>query len=187
MSKRISFWLAWLLWVLFLVITLFTELLKVKNASFTLLDDIFYDLVLLIFITVGAFIASHRPENAIGWIICAATLIWSLSEFVIEYGVYSLISAPGSLPVGVFVSLFGAVGRSIGWFLIITFLLLLFPNGHLPSSRWRPLAWLIAGLLVADSFTLIFNPTPFINVDSSLAGVQNPLGISDTSALFGHL
>ena len=186
MSKRISFWLAWLMWVLFLVITLFTELLKVKNASFVLLDDIFYDLVLLIFITVGAFIASHRPENPIGWIICAAALIWVLSVFAIEYGVLALITAPGSLPVGVFVSLFGAVGRSIGWFLIITFLLLLFPNGHLPSSRWRPLAWLIAGLLVAESFTLIFDPTPFINVDDSLAGVQNPLGISGTSALFDH-
>ena len=186
MSKRISFWLAWLLWVLFLVITLFTELLKVKNASFTLLDDIFYDLVLLIFITVGAFIASHRPENAIGWIICAATLIWSLSEFVIEYGVYSLISAPGSLPVGVFVSLFGVVGRGIGWFLIMTFLLLLFPNGHLPSSRWRLLAWLIAGLLVAYPFTLLFDPTPFINVDPRLVEVQNTLGISGTSALFDH-
>ena len=186
MSKRISFWLAWLAWVLFLVITLLTELLKVKNASFELLDDIFYDLVLLIFITVGAFIASHRPENPIGWIICAATLIWSLSDFSLEYGVYSLITSPGSLPVGVFVSLFGAVGRSIGWFLIITFVLLLFPNGHLPSSRWRPLAWIIAGLLVADPFTFLFDPTPFINVDSSLAEVQNPLGISGTSTLFVH-
>ncbi len=186
MSKRISFWLAWLMWVLFLVITLFTELLTVKNASFVLLDDIFYDLVLLLFVTVGAFIASHRPKNPIGWIICATTLIWSLSNFALEYGVYSLITAPGSLPVGVFVSLFGGVGRSIGWFLIITFLLLLFPNGHLPSSRWRPLAWIIAGLLVAEPFTLIFDPTPFINVDSSLAGVQNPLGISGASALFDH-
>jgi hypothetical protein len=158
----------------------------VKNDSFALLDDIFYDLVLLIFVTVGAFIGSHRPKNPIGWIICAASLIWVLSSFAIEYGVYALITAPGSLPVGVFVSLFGAVGRSVGWFFIITFLLLLFPKGRLPSSRWRPLAWIIAGLLVAEPFTLLFDPTPFINVDSSLAGIQNPLGISGTSALFDH-
>src|SRR5437016_2541320 len=186
MSKHISFWLPWLAWVLFLVITLFTELLKVKNASFALLDDIFYDLVLLIFITVGAFIASHRPKNPIGWIICAATLIWALSNLALEYGVYGLITAPGSLPVGVFVSLFGAVGRGIGWFLIMTFLLLLFPNGHLPSSRWRPLAWLIAGLLTANTIILLLDSTPFINVDSRLAAVQNPLGISGTSVLFDH-
>jgi hypothetical protein len=186
MSKRISFWLAWLAWVLFLVITLFAELLTVKNASFELLGDVFYDLVLLIFITVGAFIASSRPKNPIGWIICATTLIWALSGFAIEYGVYSLITAPGSLPLGVFVSLIGGVGRAIGWFLILTFLLLLFPNGHLPSSRWRPLAWLIISLLAAYPITLLLDPTPFINVDPRLAGVQNPLGISGTSALFDH-
>src|SRR6266487_323395 len=186
MSKRISFWLAWLTWILFLVITLFTELLTLKNASFELLSDIFYDLVLLIFITVGAFIASHRPKNPIGWIICVATLIWSLSDFALEYGVYSLITVPGSLPFGVFVSLLGAVGRGTGWFLIMTFLLLLFPNGHLPSSRWRPLAWLIAGLLTANTIILLLDSNPFINVNSSLAAVQNPLGISGTSALFDH-
>jgi hypothetical protein len=186
MSKRISFWLPWLMWVLFLVIMLLKELLALKNDPSAWAGDIFYDLVLLIFISVGAFIASHRPENPIGWIICAATLIWSLSALAIEYGVYSLITAPGSLPVGVFVSLFGGVGRTIGWFLIITFLLLLFPNGHLPSPRWRPLAWLIAGLLVVSPFTLVFDPTPFINVDSRLAAFQNPLGISGTSALFDH-
>ncbi|HEY6287748.1 MAG TPA: hypothetical protein VIX20_18930 [Ktedonobacteraceae bacterium] len=157
-----------------------------KNASFELLGGIFYDLVLLVFITVGAFIASHRPENPIGWIICAAALIWALSDFALEYGVYGLITAPGALPLGVFVSLFGGVGRGIAWFLIITFLLLLFPNGRLPSSRWRPLAWLIAGLLVAYSLTLLFDPTPFMNVDSRLAAIRNPLGISGTSALFDH-
>ena len=188
MSKRISFWLAWLTWFLFLIIMFFAEFLTSKNApSNNLLDDSVYDLVLLVFITVGAFIAAHRPENAIGWIICAAALIWVLSGFALEYGVYSLITAPGSLPFGVFVSLLGAVGRGFAWFPIITFLLLLFPNGHLPSSRWRPLAWLIAGLLVVYPITLLFDPTPFINVDPRLAAIKNPLGISGTSALFDHL
>jgi hypothetical protein len=190
MSKRISFWLPWLMWVLFLVITFFNELLTFKDTPSTsfgdILGDILFDLVLLIFITVGAFIASHRPQNPIGWIICAAAFIWALSDLALAYGVYALITAPGSLPFGVFVSLLGAVGRGFAWFPIITYLLLLFPNGHLPSSRWRPLAWLIAGLLVAYPFTLLFDPTPFINVDSRLAAVQNPLGISGTSALFDH-
>jgi len=68
----------------------------------------------------------------------------------------------------------------------MTFLLLLFPNGHLPSSRWRPLAWLIAGLLTANTIILLLDSNPFINIDSSLAAVQNPLGISGTSALFDH-
>jgi hypothetical protein len=184
MSRRISFWLAWFAWVLYLVITLLTVLLKLKNAPSELLSDLFNALVLLIFITVGAFIASRRPENPIGWIFCTGTLIWALSVLALDYGVYSLITAPGSLPGGVLVSLFGAVARGIGWYLIMTFLLLLFPNGHLPSSRWRPLAWLIAGLLVAYTITLLLDPNPFMNVDTRLATVRNPLGISGASNLF---
>lgn len=187
MSKRKSFWLAWLLWVLFLVITFFYEMLSLKNDPSGLAGDIFYDLVLLAFVTVGAFVASHRPGNPIGWIICLAALIWVLSDFALEYAVYALITAPGSLPLGVFVGLLGTVGRGFAWFPILTFLLLLFPNGHLPSSRWRPLAWLISGLLLAYPFTLLFDPTPFVNSDQRLAAVHNPLGIPGTGALFDHL
>jgi len=76
------------------------------------------------------------------------------------------------------------VAKGIGWYLIMTFLLLLFPNGHLPSSRWRPLAWLIACLLPAYTITLLLDPNPFIHVDSSLATVRNPLGIAGASDLF---
>jgi hypothetical protein len=187
MSKRISFWLAWLLWIFFLLITFFDEVLSYNNDPSSLPGNVLFDLVLLIFITVGSFIASHRPENPIGWIICAAALIWVLSDFALEYAVYSLITAPGSLPFGVFVGLFGNVGRGFAWFPIITFLLLLFPDGHLPSSRWRPLAWLIVGLLIAYPFTVLFDPTPFVNSDQRLAAVQNPLGIPSTSSLFDHL
>jgi hypothetical protein len=188
MSKRKSFWLAWLAWVCFLVIVIFSELLAVKNGSFDLPGDIIFNFVLLTFITVGALIASNRPENPIGWIICATALIWVLcGNLALQYGEYSLITAPGSLPFGVYVSLLGGAIRGTGWFLILTFLLLLFPNGHLPSSRWRPFAWLIAALLVAYPFTLLLDPTPFMNIDSSLAAVHNPLGISGTGKLFDHI
>ncbi|MGZ3610951.1 MAG: hypothetical protein ACXVBU_12905 [Ktedonobacteraceae bacterium] len=187
MSKRISFWLAWLMWVLLLVITFFNELLTFKDTHSMSPGDSLFDLILLVFITVGAFIASHRPQNPIGWIICAAALVWGLSGFALEYGVYSLITSPGSLPFGAYVGLLGTVGRGVAWFPIMTFLLLLFPNGHLPSSRWRILAWIIAGLLVVYPFTLLFDPTPFVNSDLRLAAVQNPLGISGTSTLFNQL
>lgn len=191
MSKRIVFWLPWLILVLFLIITFLSELLTFKNTPSMspgdILGDIFFDLVILVFFAVGAFIASHRPQNPIGWIICAAALIWVLSDFALEYAVYSLITAPGSLPFGVFIGLLGTVGRGFAWFPIITFLLLFFPDGHLPSPRWRPLAWLITGLLIAYPFTLLLDPTPFVNSDQRLAAIQNSPGIPGTSDLFDHL
>lgn len=187
MSKPKSFWLAWLLCVLFLIITLFDQLLSYKNDPSSLPASILFGLIFLIFITVGAFIASHRPENPIGWIMCAAALIWVFSDFALEYAAFSLITARGSLPLGVFVGLLGSVGRGYAWFSMITFLLLLFPNGHLPSPRWWPLAWLITALLIAYPFTFMFDPTPFLNSDQRLVAVQNPLGIPGTSSLFDKL
>jgi hypothetical protein len=69
----------------------------------------------------------------------------------------------------------------------ITYLLLLFPNGHLPSPRLRPLAYLIAGLLVAYTIAVLLSAYPYINIDTRLAAVRNPLGILVASDLFDRL
>jgi hypothetical protein len=174
-------WLAWFTWVLYLVIAIFTLLFQIKNAPSEVLSDSFNALVLLLFATVGALIASRRPQNPIGWIFCISTLMWALGVFLLEYAVYALITAPGSLPAGALMSFFGDWARAIGWLLMLTFLLLLFPNGHLPSRKWRPLAWLIAGLLAAFKFTLLLSPNQY---DTRLATVHNPLGIAGATALF---
>ncbi len=191
MSTRLRFWLPWFLLVLFLGITFFSELLNFKNTPPTsfgdILGEILLDLILLLFMTVGVFIALHRPQNLIGWIICTAALIWALSGFALNYAEYSLLTAPGSLPYGVFVGLLGTIGRSFSWFFTITFLLLFFPDGHLPSPRWRPLVWIISSLLVAYPFTYLFDPTAFVNSDQRLTAVQNSLGIPGTGALFDGL
>src|SRR6266516_4933469 len=70
---------------------------------------------------------------------------------------------------------------------MLTFLLLLFPDGHLPSPRWRFLAWLIAGLLAAYSIALLLSPYPYSNIDPRLAAVRNPLGILVANDLFDQL
>jgi hypothetical protein len=73
--------------------------------------------------TVGALVASRRPENAVGWLLCVVGLVISSSIFVGQFS-------------------------NSGLFLAI-FVLLLFPDGRLPSRRWRPLVWLVgAGIAV---------------------------------------
>jgi hypothetical protein len=186
-SKRLTFWLAWFAWVLYLVIAIVTLLFQKKNAPSELLADIFGALVLLAFATVGALIASRHPQNPIGWIFCICALLSALGFFLLEYTFYALITAPGSLPAGALLGVFGNWARSIGWFLMLTYLLLLFPNGHLPSPRWRPLAYLIAGLLVAYSIAVLLSAYPYINIDTRLAAVRNPLGILVANDLFDQL
>jgi len=187
MSKRTAFWLAWFTWILYVVIAIVSLLFQMKNAPLELPSDLFGPLVLLAFATVGSLIASRRPQNPIGWIFCISALLWTLGDLLLEYTTYAFITVPGSLPAGALLGVFGDWFRGIGWFLVLTFLLLLFPNGHLPSPRWRPLAWLIAGLLAAYSIALLLSPYPYSNIDPRLTAVRNPLGILVANDLFDRL
>jgi len=91
--------------------------------------------------TVGAVVASRRPGNPVGWVLCSIGLSWGVAHFTSEYATYALLAAPGSLPDA------EAAAWIYSWVWvpglgIIVFLPLLFPNGRLSSPRWRPFAWL---------------------------------------------
>jgi hypothetical protein len=96
--------------------------------------------VTLAFSTIGAVIVSHRPEHPIGWLFCMMGLLAGIDHFCGEYAIYALLAHPGALPAGEA----GAWVRTWVWDLYIgigMFLVLLFPDGRLPSRRWRPFAW----------------------------------------------
>ena len=126
----------------------------------------------LAFPLVGALIASKRPKNAVGWLCLAVGLLWSLSGVFDYYGYYGA-ATPGSVPLPVV-----AAGIS-DWIwvpavgLLGTYVLLLFPDGRLPSRRWRPLAWLCGAVIFLLSLGVMLAPGPLDN----LGGVRNPFGI----------
>jgi hypothetical protein len=126
----------------------------------------------LAFPLVGALIASRRPENAVGWLCLAVGLLWALSGVFDYYGFYGA-ATPGSVP-------FPVVAAGISdWIwvpaigLLGTYVLLLFPDGRLPSRRWRPLAWLSGAVILLLSLGIMLAPGRLDN----LAGVRNPTGI----------
>jgi hypothetical protein len=124
---------------------------------------------------VGALIASRRPENPIGWLCLAAGLLWMLSIFTGAYGVYGLLISPDSVPFP------AAIGSLTEWLwvpsegLLGTYMILLFPDGKLPSRRWRPLAWLSGAVIVLTSAGVALAPTSF----ADLGGVRNPFGLEE--------
>jgi hypothetical protein len=134
----------------------------------------FISLVILAFSTVGSLIASRRPENPIGWLFCLGAFCWIFGELALEYAVYALITAPGTLPAGAWVGWFGGWVRAMGWLILVLFLLLLFPTGRLPSPRWRPVFW--GAVLFVGFFTLVIWLSPTSD-DLRLAFVSNPLGL----------
>ncbi len=83
------------------------------------------------------------------------------------------VASPGTFPYPV------AVGSFAGWLgptavtLFGTFLLLLFPDGRLPSSRWRPVAWLCGAVIASNIVGTTLAPGPL----SDLRSVSNPFGL----------
>jgi len=128
----------------------------------------------LAFPIVGALIASRRPQNPVGWICLADGLVWMLALVTGAYGAYGLLVArPGSVPFP------AEIGALTEWLwvpavgLLGIYLPLLFPDGRLPSRRWRPLAWLAGVVIALASAAITLAPGPL----PDLGGLQNPFGL----------
>jgi len=160
-----------------LALTALSLLLRVLNVS--RLDVPLYPywlenvLFAVGFSTVGAVIASRSsPKNPIGWLFCAIGLSFGVIHFSAEYAIYALLVQPATL-VG---------GQAAAWILswawvlavgLIVFLALLFPDGHLPSRRWRWFAWLSLLLIFTGALWGAFTPGLIL----SLGRINNPLGV----------
>jgi hypothetical protein len=182
MSTHSSAWLAWSLCALSLLLSAASIVLYVATRSvqppsnWGTGGDSAVLIVILPFVTfplVGALIASKRPKNPVGWICLAVGIIWMIMPISSSYGVYGLVVRPGSVP---FPAAIGSLGEwmwapAVGLFGI--YLILLFPDGRLPSRRWRPLAWLSGAVIVLVSAGFVLSPGPM----DGLGGIRNPFGL----------
>jgi signal transduction histidine kinase len=91
-----------------------------------------------IYAIVGGLVARRRPENPIGWLFCGVSLSLAVWLFGQAYAQAGLDGGPGlgSLPGATFAAWLGALSPIVVLPALPTFLLL-FPDGHLRSPRWR--------------------------------------------------
>jgi hypothetical protein len=147
MSRRTAAWLAWSLWAVCVALIALALLLQLLTGFFFPYPEgrpgfgfaLLTGVLSLAYPTVGALIASRLPTNPIGWFFCGLGLLYSAQRVFISYADYAL-NENFALPGGEYVAwvatwMFSAIPT------LVVFLMLLFPNGRLPSRRWRIVAW----------------------------------------------
>jgi hypothetical protein len=199
MSTRAASRLGWSAWVVCVALAGFTLTLSILSIGLeprvSGLDETpsaadavtsgVYFIAVAAFATVGAFVIWRRPGNAIGWVFLAIGAVVSVRVLAAQYGEYSLLVRPGSLPGGrVAVSLGEAVSTSM--FALLGLALLLFPDGRLPSRRWRKLLWILGAAALFGILGLGLRPGHFVDSESFDA-FSNPLGVGSDPEPFDAL
>ncbi len=180
MSPRAAPWLAWSLAGFSVALFVASVPLYVLARSAHVpggwgadlsLGGLFGHALSLVFPLVGALIASRRPNNTIGWLFLTVGLLWTLSGMLDYYSVYG-VAQPNVVPFSVLVAGINTWlwVPSVG--LLGTYLLLLLPEGRLPSRRWPPGVALWSGTRAGECGHC---SQAWINPGSR--GVRNPFGL----------
>jgi two-component system NarL family sensor kinase len=127
----------------------------------------------LAFPVAGALILSRLPGHRLGWLYCFCGLASSITLASYAYAQRGLIDRPGSLPGALAAGWVSSWIWVCGFSPLVTFGVLWFPDGRLPSRRWWPVA-AVAGLAVGLGVTsLALRPGPLENHPVRV----NPLGV----------
>ena len=175
-------WLAWSSVALFAVLAIVSLVLEVRFVGRATLLDIWAVIALAASGLVGALIVSAHPRHPIGWMFCAAAVSFGVSFFATQYAILALVVQPGTLPFGQAMAWFGFWAEMPGIAVVALFLPLLFPDAHLPSPRWRPVAYFAAATFVlAVLFTMV---APDTYAHAGYPSIRNPVGLDQYQGFF---
>lgn len=148
-------------------------------------DNVFGVIATLASTGVGLVLAARRPHNPIGWLLLANGVAITIGGLAPAWAGYAL-NHPGTLP-GPRVL---AVWDTTGWpilFAPIVAIAFVFPDGRLPSRRWRPAvalgiisftSMLMGGLLSSDTLDVPFDEVePLAVLPAAVSGTMQGLGL----------
>lgn len=184
-SLRASRWVALSVRAISLALVVLGLLLTAANRSVE--NDIEpYTVNLMIaslaFSTVGVLVASRQRKNPIGWLLLCIGLLYAAELFVGNYSVYTFVTDPASLPGGQVAAWLTSWVWIFGGSLVF-FVFLFFPDGKLPSPRWRPVAWLVLLNTALAVASFAFGPDPLRDSSEGLQ-VVNPVAIEGSAGIF---
>jgi hypothetical protein len=166
MSRRAAARLAWSLWGLVIVLAVASFILRhwiapqSQHAGTWGLQDILWWSILIpalvpAYATVGALVVARRPGNPVGWLCLALGALVALEDVVWQL--------PSQYVIPALEITLGILGTLMILPLPLMLLLLVFPDGRLPSRRW----WAVVGIaLVGYALTFLgeYLPGDYVRV-----------------------
>jgi hypothetical protein len=130
---------------------------------------------------VGVVVAWHQPRNPMGWVLLGITLFFGLDASSTGYVILDYRLHGGRLPLGWLAVLF--VPSWAPAIVLAGLCLLLFPDGHIPAGRWRPILWAylaVAAVWLVSAFVIALGAvlSHHVITDSTggLARLDDPSG-----------
>jgi signal transduction histidine kinase len=123
---------------------------------------------------VAVLVIAHQPRNLVGWLLltCATMGPYLLAG---QYAARTWDHPTPLTDAAAWVSIWGFVSYFVLWVLAPMH----FPDGGLPSPRWRAVRRVFVGLLVALTLARMFAPVQSDATDR----IRNPLGIESWGVL----
>jgi hypothetical protein len=135
----------------------------------------------LSFGVVGVIVAWHQPRNPMGWILLGVTFFFLLLSLASSYTYLDYRLRGGRLPLG-----WLSVLLTPSWapaIVLVGLALMLFPDGRILSSRWKPMLWAylaLGAVWLGGAFAISLSAvvTHHVSIDSSggLNSLDNPGG-----------
>jgi hypothetical protein len=161
-----------LLWLAFVAIAATGLIIRGLHADPDLGHELSFRLVQLVFATSGAVLAAARPRNLIGWLLSIIPVLDAVDRLASATAQHLPHLIAASIPLALAMALSSGVGVLI--FAIVTLLLLTFPDGRLPSPRWRPVAIGVTALVIASAAIMVLASGP---IHSDVPDVVKPFGV----------
>jgi len=177
--QRAASWVAWAAWAITAASLAATIVISIvaKTDQTDLFTYIVAPIAVMGYATVGALIVSRRQGNRIGWLLCWVAFAYAFSGLAGQYARYAFDEATRPLPAATLSAWVNRVGAP-AVLLSLPLLFLLFPDGRVPSKRWRAVLWTLLAAIVVNIAAFGLTPGPLGSGFTEMKKrVDNPIGL----------
>lgn len=166
-GDRVHRWLAWTAWSLSLVAATAVAS-RLRDASVGEIAEAFGWVVGIMSVaTLGALVVSKRRSLLQGWLLVTFSFFWSFGLFAYHLIALGSDNRASGLVIAHRLIAVGEVAYVLGIHALLL-LLLLVPDGRLPSSRWKPMPWFLGASAVFFTWQSVLIAFRVVDVEAWL-------------------